>query len=225
MFANGAWYYTLTIATAGLLAWVPFLHAAIKLDHSSRERKRVVHYGVCAVAIAVLSGVTPTDTQGNPRGTIGGLLSTLVAVGALVVIVIACVQLRPLRRTIFGPTEPPKVAPGVDPAVARALASRRRREDARALAQRDPNLARDLNMGRPDRARDYDDGGLVDINNAPAEVFVSVCGLDQDAAERLVRTRSQYPSGFSSVEEVLAYVDLSEREADVLRDRALVLSS
>ena len=225
MFANGAWYYTVTIATVGLFAWVAFLHAAINLDHSSRVRRRVVQYGVCAVAIAVLSGVTPTDRQGNPRGTVGGLLSTVVAVGALVVIVMACVQLRPLRRAVYGPTEPAKVAPGVDPAVATALANRRRREDARALAERDPNLARDLNMGRPDRAREYDDGGLIDINSAPAAVFVTVCGIDREAAERLVTTREHYPSGFTSVQEVLAYVDLSERDADVLRDRGLVLPS
>jgi DNA uptake protein ComE-like DNA-binding protein len=79
-------------------------------------------------------------------------------------------------------------------------------------------------MGRPDRARKYD-AGLIDINSAPAEVFVSVCGIARDAAERLVTTREQYASGFTSVEEVLAYVDMSQRDADVLRDRGLVLPS
>ena len=225
MFANGAWYYTVTIATAGLFAWVAFLHAATHLNHSSRVRRRVVQYAIGAVALAALSGLTPTDRQGNPRGTIGGLLSTIVAIGALVVITTACVQLRPLRQAVYGDAQAARLAPGVDPAVVHALATRRRREEARALAERDPNLARDLNVGRPDRAREYDDGGLVDINSAPAEVFVSVCGIDRDVAERVVTTREHYASGFTSVQEVLAYVDMSERDADVLRDRGLVMPS
>jgi len=98
------------------------------------------------------------------------------------------------------------------------LAARQRRHEARALAKRDPNLARDLNIGRPDRPREYDDGDLVDLNSSPTEVLMSVCGLDKDAAERLVAARQGWATGFSSVEEALAFVDLSERDANVLRE-------
>jgi hypothetical protein len=35
-------------------------------------------------------------------------------------------------------------------------------------------------------------------------------GLDNDAAERLVATKQQWATGFSSVEEALAYVELSD---------------
>jgi hypothetical protein len=225
MVANGAWYYTVTVATAGLFAWVGFLHAGARLD-DSRVRRRAVPYAIGAAVIGFLAAVEPTDAQGNPRGTIGGLLSVVIAFGAITIIAMACVQLRPLRRAAYGVTHPAAAAtPGLDPAVAQAVAARRRRDEARALAERDPNLARDLNMGRPDRPREYDDGGLVDINRAPAEVLVSVCGIERAAAERLVTTREQFPSGFTSISEVLAYVDMSERDADVLRDRGLVMPS
>jgi hypothetical protein len=43
-----------------------------------------------------------------------------------------------------------------------------RRRQARELAKRNPVLARDLNIGRPDVPHDYNDGGLVDVNQVPA---------------------------------------------------------
>jgi hypothetical protein len=219
--ADGAWYYTLAIATVGLLAWVPFLHAAVRL-HDNSLRRRAALYGLFAAIIAVLSGVTPTDPQGNPRGALGAVLSTVVVVVAVPIVAAACVQLRPLRRAVYGLAEPSRVVPpGTDRAVAQALAARTRREDARALAERDPMLARDLNIGRPDRPREYDDGGLVDLNSAPAGVLMSVCGLDSEAAERLVATRELFPTGFSSIDELLVYAELPD--GGVLRDRGVLL--
>jgi hypothetical protein len=88
---------------------------------------------------------------------------------------------------------------------------------------RDPALARDLNMGRPDLSRNYDDGGLIDLNGAPASVLASVCGFDPAVAERLIDARELFPAGFSSVDEALVYAELAGRDADVLRDRAVVL--
>lgn len=221
--ADGKWYYTLTVLTAGLFAWVPFLHAAAR-THDAGQRRRGAQYGALALGLAVMAGVTPTDAQGEPEGAVGTILSTVVAAAAIAIVTVACVQLRPLRLAAYGLHDPHRLVPSSsDLAVAQAMAARERRHEARALAQRDPNLARDLNVGRPDRPRDYDDGGLVDLNSSPAELLVSVCGLDKDAADRVVAARQQWATGFSSVEEALAYVELSERDANVLRDRGMVL--
>jgi len=46
-----------------------------------------------------------------------------------------------------------------------------RRAQARALLASDPALAGELVIGRPDRHRQYDDGGLVDVNNVPTAVL------------------------------------------------------
>src|SRR3954451_24979850 len=94
--AKGAWYYTVAIVTAGLFAWVPFLHAGTRLN-DNRLRRRAALYGLVAAANAVLSGRTPTDANGNPRGGIGTLLSTVAALLAVATITAACVQLRPAR--------------------------------------------------------------------------------------------------------------------------------
>ena len=98
----------------------------------------------------------------------------------------------------------------------------REARQARELAKRDPDLAIDLRIGRPDRARSYDDGGgLVDLNSAAADVIVSVCGFDREVAERVVSRREEWANGFSSIEEALAYLPLSEREEGVLREPGL----
>lgn len=223
--ADGRWYYTLTVLTAGLFAWVPFLHGAAR-THDDSQRRPAALYGALAVGLAVMSGLVPRSAQGDPDGTVGGFLSTVLGVGAILIITAACVQLRPLRRAAYGLDDRHRVEPPApDRAVVQALAARQRRHEARALAERDPNLARDLNIGRPDRPRDYDDGGLVDLNSTPTELLMSVCGLDRDSAERVVAARQRWATGFFSVEEALAYVELSERDANVLRDRGMVLPS
>ncbi|MDQ2587319.1 hypothetical protein CKY47_25705 [Saccharothrix yanglingensis] len=82
------------------------------------------------------------------------------------------------------------------------------REEARTLVARDPALARDLRIGRPDLPRQYDDGGLVDINTAPPSVIAQCCGLDDRAAEQIERARRQHPVPFQSVDELLAFAEL-----------------
>lgn len=221
---GGAWYYWVTILTAGMFAWVPFLHAATRL-RERRLRRRAAVYGLSAVVLVALSNIAPTDANGDPRGAVGSALSTGVALLAVAMVVVACVQLQQVRRTVYGLPEPPRsvIPPGTDPAVAHALAARERRNTARELAEKDPLLARDLNIGRPDRPRNYDDGGLVDLNTASAGLIVAVCGLMTDEAERLVSARELFPAGFSSIDEVLVYAELSGPAAQVLRDRGVLL--
>jgi hypothetical protein len=51
---------------------------------------------------------------------------------------------------------------------AAAVAAAQRRQHARVLAKGDPVLARDLCIGRPNMPREFDGGGLVDVNHAAA---------------------------------------------------------
>lgn len=48
-----------------------------------------------------------------------------------------------------------------------------RKQQARELAERNPVLARDLNIGGPDAPHDYNDGGLADVNQVPGDVLAS----------------------------------------------------
>jgi hypothetical protein len=83
---------------------------------------------------------------------------------------------------------PPEPLPALtgEPVVAAALAARQRREQARAIAAGDPALARELCIGRPDLPRQFDNGGLVDVNHVPVQVLVERLGLSQEEAGRVV---------------------------------------
>lgn len=92
-------------------------------------------------------------------------------------------------------------------AVAYAQHRRDLRQQARELAERDPALARELCIGRPDLPRQYDDGGLVDINHASAAVIAGLPGMTTELAERVVEARVEV-GGFISAEDVCIALDL-----------------
>lgn len=219
LFANGKWYYSLPILTVGLFAWVPFLHAAAK-THRAEPRKLAIIYGVVAVVLASLSTLTQSDAE----VPFGPNLSTLVTLLIITSVAYACYRLHPLRVAVYGLDDPPEVAPTASQqAVALALGDRGHRDEARKLASSDPALARDLHIGRPDLPHTFEDGGLVDLNAVSAEIIAAGCGVSQDLAGRIVDFRKSWGGHFSTIEEALAYVDMSEAEAALLRDRGICM--
>jgi DNA uptake protein ComE-like DNA-binding protein len=217
----GRWYFLVTIASAGLLAWIPFLHAAGRLRRRS-VRVLAAAYGAGAVALAALTAMTPTDAQGTAAGSAGHTMSAVTGLLAIAIIAVACVQQVPLRREAYrSPAARPAPSAATDPAVATALASRARRDEARELARRDPLMARELRIGRPDLARTFDDGGLVDLNTAPAAAIAAVCDLPPATADTIVAARSG--GGFLAVDDVFSLTDVPMGSWDVIRDRGIVL--
>jgi hypothetical protein len=98
----------------------------------------------------------------------------------------------------------------------------RRRADARKLAMENPKLAHELGIGRPDIGGKFDDGGLVDVNHSPAEILVSLSGIDQSVAGRIISARSEL-GGFASLEELSVTLDLHPAQLDGIADRLLFL--
>src|SRR6266540_3375984 len=125
-----------------------------------------------------------------------------------------------LRGRVFAVSPTQELA--AQPAMAAALAARQRREQARAVAARDPALARDLRIGRPDLPSEFDDGGLVDVNSVPAQVLVDRLGLSPTQAAQVVEARDRL-GGFSGPEELTAFAELPEATVKVLGDRLLFL--
>jgi hypothetical protein len=125
-FRAGGWYFVLTIFSAGSLAAVPFWHAASRLGRR-KVRTLALAYTAADIYLVILMALTPPQ---QPDGTSGNdTLSTIGGLSALFIIVVACIQLRSLRREVYG-------GPGIvpvhdDPAVARALGARARREETR----------------------------------------------------------------------------------------------
>jgi len=108
-----------------------------------------------------------------------------------------------------------------DPEVLAAQQRLARREESRALLTSNPALAAELHIGRPDLGRQYDDGGLVDINHVPAEVIVRELGLPPPVAEELVAQRTRV-GGFHSADDLVVYCDaVTPHQVAVLRDRLL----
>lgn len=95
------------------------------------------------------------------------------------------------------------------------------RRRAQHLASKDPALAREMGIGRPDVA-DAADAGLVDVNNAPAAALERLPGVDDALATRIVEARAQV-GGFSSVEDLGIALDLAGDVVEDLRDRVVFL--
>lgn len=208
LLAEGGWYYPVVVLSLGMLAPIPFAHVAARL-RTRASRLWVVLY--TAALIALLVGA---DAEPDGSNVAGGLI---IGYG-----LVAMVHLTALRARVWPPTPLPLPA-GPDPAVAAALAARARRAEARRIVDHDPLLARDLRIGRPDLARDYDDGGLVDLNAVPAAEIARCCGIDEEPARRIVEAREAAGVPFGRVEDAFTWTDVPVGLWDRIRDRAIVL--
>ena len=218
-FARGGWWFFVHVLSMGVLAGIPFTHAA------TVTRRRTYALLAAAVTVAtvlwiVFAAVAPRDAAGQTSGPLNAMAALMffgVFIGGVVALIV-------LRGQVYGRNAAVRqTAPaGPDPAVARAMAGRQRRQEARALAANDPLLAHELRIGRPDLPRDYDDGGLVDLNGAPAPVVAQLCGIEPVQAARIVQAR-QAAGRFGAVDDVFTYTDLPVEVWDRVRDRGIVL--
>jgi hypothetical protein len=55
------------------------------------------------------------------------------------------------------------------------------------------NSARELRIGRPDLPREYDHGGLVDVDHVPGEILTSRLGLAPGETAAIVVAREERP--------------------------------
>jgi hypothetical protein len=102
-------------------------------------------------------------------------------------------------------------------ALATARGRMERRREAREIAGRNPVLCRELRIGRPDLPREYDDGGLVDVNQVPGEILQSQLGLSADETAAVLAARAKLGS-FTSADEVSTYAQLPPDRLDAIRD-------
>jgi hypothetical protein len=212
--AAGGWYFAVTIFTAGFLAAVPFWHAAVRLGRPALRRLALVYTGLGAFLV-VLMALTP---EPKPDGASGNsAISTIGGLTIFAVVIVGCIQLKGLRREVYG--QPGARPVPTDPALARALHARQRRAEARELRAKDPALARDLGIGRPDLGRGYDDGGLVDLNTAPAPLIAAISGIDQAYADAIAAV----PGGtYSILDDLFIDLNLPLHVQEQLREHSIV---
>jgi hypothetical protein len=214
---TGLWYYVIAIVSMGMLAFVPFLHAASKLKRRDLWKLGAVYGGIAFVAV-LLVDTAPT----NAAGSATGVAANIGGFALLGLVVAACVQLRNVRRDVYGtPGRLGLPRTGNPSQIAAINAARGRRRQARQLAARDPLMARELRIGRPDLYHEYDDGGMVDLNSAPAPVIAQVCGIPPAIAEAITQAREKLGQ-FSSVDEALVYAEVTDSRG-IIKDRAITL--
>jgi DNA uptake protein ComE-like DNA-binding protein len=175
------------ILTFGWGAPFTFTYAALRL-RSKALGLCAGAYGVAAVVSFYLAG---NDNDNSWQSNVGVALA-LLAGG------VATAQAFAIRgHLVAGRGEPG----ANDSALGHATNQLRLREQARSIVATNPTLAHELQIGRPDRSRHFDDGGLVDVNHVPSAYLVQMAGIDAPTAERIAELRDGI-GGFTSVDDL-----------------------
>ncbi|RKS74746.1 DNA uptake protein ComE-like DNA-binding protein [Actinomadura pelletieri DSM 43383] len=189
----------------------PFTFAAAALWRRSVHLlvSTAAYLGVFVVMLFLLPDLRK---DGGAEGMVGVLLFILAVVG--------CAHAFLIRRRVFDPHG----LSAVDNEAVVEQVKRRRllRDKARELAETDPGLAKELRIGRPDLPRQYNDGGLVDVNHAPAEALTLLPGITPELAAKIERVRAE-TGGFMSAEELSAVAGLPPDLTGGLVDHAVFI--
>jgi len=193
------------IATLGVGAPFTFTFAAIRL------RSRAIAlcagaYGAATIATLILLGIgSDTSWEGNVGFSVG-VIAGAVATG----------QSFAIRKRLLNP----EVEEGT--VIAHATEQLRLREKARKIVFTNPSLAHELQIGRPDFQRRFDDGGLVDVNRVPLEYLVQLPGIDRSIAERITDVRDGI-GGFSSIDDLSVTLGLHPHTLDQAAGRMIFI--
>jgi hypothetical protein len=148
-------------------------------------RRRSVRLGLAAAGylVATTTGALMIDTTSDEiTSTKDGLGVTLVIASALVCAVHLAVIVPRRTRQTWAET---------------------RRLYARQLAAEHPQIARQLGIGRPDLASEFEDVGLIDVNDAPEAVLRTLPGVSPEHAALIVADRT-HRGPFRSLEDLSA---------------------
>jgi hypothetical protein len=164
----------------------------------------------------------PADTTG-PDAPLG------VGFGIVMVVFLTVAWLGGTLHTVFlqllvarfaaEPVTAPTMPHSPDPAIAAATWRAGRRAEARQLLRSNPGMAWELRIGRPDiEGRQYDDGGLVDVNHVPSGWLAYALQLPQALADEIATARLRH-QGFSTPEELVIYcAGMTPAQLAMIRD-------
>jgi hypothetical protein len=206
------WWYLIPLLSFGAGSGPMVIYGGARL----RSRGHIavgVAYGALFSAFVVGSLVA------DPNRT--GLIDAIIAPAWLISWLAGTVHIALLERAVWVKDRKPREP--VDPVLAAAHDRLAKRAQARALLASNPVLAAELLIGRPDLGRQYDDGGLVDINNVSATVLASELGLPADVAEQVSAARDRLGS-FSNPDELVIYcTDMTMARLNLIRERLVFL--
>lgn len=178
--------------------WVP-LYMGIKA-----RRKDWIAWGAFWVGLTLVGAFLPQDGS-NP----GGGVMAIAWIGAIVNAFV-------IRSTYVQLMQSPLVS-----AMAEGRIRLEERQVALQTAQQNPALAREVGIGRPDEQGAVA-AGLVDVNNAGASALVSLPGVTDALATRIIETRAEI-NGFASLEDLGTVLDLRGDAVERLRGHVVFL--
>lgn len=190
------------LCSVGILGWLPF---AVWATVHRKVTDAAVAAGYAAWTVTAMALVDRPGTEDLAAGMIVALTVVCTAHTA------ATGRRRPLRQGRNGR------------ALEAARARAGQREKARRLLEREPQVARELGIGRPDLRRSYDDGGLLDVNGVPAPVLVRELGWTETEAAEVVAVRDRV-GGFSGPTELISLTAIAPPRVDAATSR-LVFST
>lgn len=187
----------------GFTTWAAFLYIGVKA-------KRVSWIVWAAVYLALMAASFVLDAPAHPSNSAQGIAAGLVLLtwigGGVHAFAVSSAAVQRMRSD-------------QDPALVAARDRITLRSDGRHLVATQPELAREVGVGRPDvpGSNDY---GLIDVNHCSAAALVRLPGVTDDMAKRIVDNRAG-AGGFSSVEDVGMLLDLPPSTVDEMRDLAV----
>ncbi|MCW2897843.1 MAG: hypothetical protein JWO67_108 [Streptosporangiaceae bacterium] len=205
----------LPMLTLGLATPLCFAAAAIWRRRAHLFLATLAYTGILVLQLAIQPDLRAADAA--TRDPAETLFTACVLAQALA----GCFHAFLVRRRVFDPHSLDGTAAN-EAAIESVRRSRLLRQKARELAGADVALARELRIGRPDLPRRYDDGGLVDVNRAPAGVLAILPGITTELAARIERVRAE-TGGFVSAEELSALAGLPPELTAELAEYAIFL--
>ena len=189
----------------GLTTWAAFLYVGMRVRRRSWQVWAAVYSALFVVLLVAIS--TPNGAAfaislvGWPFSWIGGTVHAAV-----------------IKRDAAGRIRPPETDRNL---LEMARQRMDRRAEGRRLAAKDPLLAREAGVGRPDLPG-ADDFGLIDFNHVSQDFLGRLPGLTPEVARCIVEAREGAGS-FQSVEDLGIAANLAPSLVDGIREYAIFL--
>ncbi|MFI5709681.1 ComEA family DNA-binding protein [Kribbella sp. NPDC051620] len=179
------------VVTIGFGGWLVIGVLAIKRRNALLGLSAVGYLAVVLFYVFyVLESDAATLSGGQAFATLGYLVASVLCAVQAAMVIGSPTYSRPKQNPYFlQAQQPPRVG---HPQASGLSVEPLRRSQARQLAAEQPALARSLGIGRPDLPRQYDDGGLIDLNDAPADLIDALPGITGKQAAAIVVSRMQH---------------------------------
>ena len=200
----------LALVSFGTGTWLVILAYAIR-RRSRRLGLAAVGYLLTGALLVIMISTDDLETEDSAAEAFLGLgvLGLCWVVGAAHVIL--------LHRAVWA-----RVSGRRRLAQAREEERRVRRQQARNLLHRYPSARQEFAIGRPDLARAFDDGGLIDVNSVAERVLATLPGLT-DLQRRQVAMDRWVRGPYGSMEELASRCSLPLAVTESLRGVLLFL--